>query len=151
MDILVFSDSHNMLSEMEKATGKHNIDRIIFLGDCVEDAEYLKKIFPQKTIMIIKGNNDLWSEYPEKIITEIEGHKIYCSHGHKERVKIDISLLKQSAKHENCDVALFGHTHFQKAKKEDEILFLNPGSIGFSGNYAILSLEKNKLPNFSLF
>ena len=38
MDILVFSDSHNMLSEMEKATGKHNIDRIIFLGDCVEDA-----------------------------------------------------------------------------------------------------------------
>lgn len=123
MDILVFSDSHNMLSEMEKATGKYNIDRIIFLGDCVEDAEYLKKIFPQKTIMIIKGNNDLWSEYPEKIITEIEGHKIYCSHGHKERVKIDISLLKQSAKQRIAMSRYLGTHIFKKRKKKTGFYF----------------------------
>lgn len=151
MKILVFSDSHKSLEKMEEAIEKHSTDRIIFLGDCTEDGEAMKRFFPSKTIMIIKGNNDRFSEFPEKIICEFEGHKILCCHGHIQRVKSGLLRLKYEAKAENCDIALFGHTHLQFAEEDDGILFLNPGAVGFSGKYALLTLENGKKPQFILY
>lgn len=151
MKILVFSDSHNMLSEMERAIEKHNCDHIIFLGDCASDAETLMRYYPQKAIAAVKGNNDFFSDLPERITPTYEGHKVYCCHGHTHRVKSSLLSLSYAARSEGCDVALFGHTHLQFASEEDGILFLNPGSVGFKGNYAILTLEKGKKPEFCLF
>ena len=151
MKILVLSDSHNMLADAEKAIEKHGCEYIIFLGDVAEDAETLRKFYPRKAIAAVKGNNDYFSDLPEKITPVYEGHKVYCCHGHTHRVKSGLTSLYYAAKSENCDVTLFGHTHIQFAEEHDGILFLNPGSVGFKGNYAILSLEKNKKPEYLLF
>lgn len=151
MKILVFSDSHGMTSDMEKAVNTHTADKIIFLGDCVEDAEKIKMYYPSKTVMIVKGNNDLWSYYPDRIITEEEGCRIFCTHGHRERVKSGLTTLDFAAQSERCTVALFGHTHRQFAETLGGVLFLNPGSVGMYGNYALLSLKNGAEPEYKLY
>lgn len=151
MKILVFSDSHNMLSEMERAIEKHGCDYIVFLGDCAADAEEIKRYYPQKAVVAVKGNNDFFSDQPLTVTPTYSGHKIYCCHGHTHHVKASLLSLYYAAESSGCDVALFGHTHIQFAEERDGILLLNPGSVGYKGNYAILTLEKDKKPEFCLF
>ena len=151
MDILIISDSHGFISDTETVIEKHNIKRAIFLGDGSGDVGLLSKIYPSVTFNAVRGNCDTFSDFPEQTVLDIEGHKIFCCHGHRYGVKSGLLRLKYAAESEKCDIALFGHTHIQFSAEEDGILLLNPGSIGFSGKYALLSLEKGKKPKASLY
>jgi putative phosphoesterase len=50
------------------------------------------------------------------------------THGHRYSVPY-LNRLAEKAREKKADIVIFGHTHCYFMKKEDGILFLNPGAI----------------------
>ena len=143
MKFLVFSDSHRNTNPMDKAIEKHkDITHIIHCGDMEDDCEYLEMIYGRThSVCSVCGNNDFFSSSPLNRIIKCEGHKIYVTHGHKERVKGSLYELKQRAIAADCDFCIFGHTHTQYYEKNTDISVLNPGSINYPREeYAIIDV-----------
>ena len=145
MKFLVFSDSHKSTNGMDKAIKHHkDITHIIHCGDVADDCEYLETVYGRThSICAVCGNNDFFSHYPFERIMKCEGHKIYITHGHKERVKSGLYTLKTKGKELNATMCIFGHTHEQFYENVD-IQLLNPGSIGYiKQEYAVIDINKN--------
>ena len=127
--ILVLSDSHGDIENMKLAVQKTEPDLIIHLGDCWNDAGYLKREFPDIIMERVPGNCDYVSEQEERILT-IEGKKFLICHGHTYSVKLSMLNIELGAKEKEADVVLFGHTHRLFYDYHNGLAFLNPGSIG---------------------
>lgn len=149
--IMLVSDTHycqdKFLDELKKYK---DLDLIIHLGDCVEDAKYIKKNI-NIPIEYVRGNNDYSSfGVPDDLILNIEKLKIFITHGHKYSVYFGIDNLYYRAKEIGCDVVFFGHTHMYLYEKLEDITILNPGSFSYARgdgleSYCILSLDKGKI------
>jgi len=153
MKFLVFSDSHAYTNGMDEAISSHkDIRHIIHCGDVLADVEYLQHVYGRThAIASVCGNNDYAISEPLFRIIPVEGHKIYVTHGHRERVKSSLYALKGQAKTNNCDICIFGHTHTQLYEIQDGFTILNPGSIGyFRQEYAVLDVNKDNV-NVSLY
>lgn len=147
MKFLIFSDSHKSTTCMDKAIEQHkDITHIIHCGDMAEDCEYLEMVYGKThSICSVCGNNDFFSHYPFNRIIKCEGHLIYVTHGHKERVKSGLYKLKSTAKEKGADICIFGHTHTQFYENND-IHILNPGSIGYlAQEYAVVDIKRENI------
>lgn len=146
MKFLVFSDSHKSTNGMDMAIEKHkDITHIIFCGDVEDDREYLEMIYGRThSICAVCGNNDFFSSTPLSRIMKCEGHNIYITHGHKEKVKSTLSLLETTGRTSGADMCIFGHTHTQYYEEKEGIILLNPGSIGYyKREYAVIEINKD--------
>ena len=146
MKFLVFSDSHRNTTPMDKAIEKHkDIKHIIHCGDIEDDCEYLEMIYGRThSICSVCGNNDFFSSSPLNRIIKCEGHRIYVTHGHKERVKGSLYELRKKAIVSECDFCIFGHTHIQYYEDIDGAKLMNPGSVGYPNNeYAIIDVTNS--------
>lgn len=140
--LLVLSDSHGNNYNIERAVKKHfEAAAVVFLGDGIYDVENVD-ISHSKTIIKVKGNCDLYDLSPECVIEEINGNRIYITHGYREMVKHSLDNLISSAKKNTCNIVLYGHTHEQFSMYESGIWFINPGSIKY-GEYALLDIGEN--------
>lgn len=140
MRILVLADSHRDRSNMRLAIKKHpDIESVVFLGDGVDDFDSCNELLKGKRVYAVKGNNDFYCEYPENMIITKNGTKIYITHGHKEHVKYGLTRLWLAANESGCALALYGHTHIQKAEYTDGIYLFCPGSLR-SGEYGIVDI-----------
>ena len=129
MKILVFSDSHGNLTNVERILRQtDNFDMIYHLGDNVRDALEIKKAV-SCPVKYVKGNTD-FTKAPLEIIEQINGIKLLLTHGHKHRVKYNLNNLYYAALEKGVNAALFGHTHISHKEKVNGILLFNPGSIG---------------------
>lgn len=148
MKFLVFSDSHKSTNGMDMAIEKHkDITRIIFCGDVEDDREYLDMIYGRThSICAVCGNNDFFSSTPLKRVMKCEGHNIYITHGHKEKVKSTLSLLESTGRTIGANMCIFGHTHTQYYEEKEGMILLNPGSIGsYRREYAVIDIIKDKI------
>lgn len=146
MKFLVFSDSHKYTNGMDKAIEKHkDITHIIHCGDVAEDCEYLEMIYGRThSLCFVCGNNDFFSSYPLSRVFTYEGKSVYITHGHKERVKGSLEALFVTGKKNMADICIYGHTHVQHCEDRDDIILLNPGSIGYiKEEYAIIDIKKD--------
>lgn len=141
--ILVFSDTHNDINLCINIINNIPADMIIHAGDYVSDAEDLKSIFPDKDIRYVKGNGDYFTKAPGRLIIEVDGVRILVVHGHEQRVKYEpgYNSLISLAEDEECDVAVFGHTHITEEDYIKGIKLLNPGSAKYGGSYGIIEIE----------
>jgi putative phosphoesterase len=78
---------------------------------------------------------------------EIEGKRIFMTHGHKYSVKWDYNRILAKAEMDNADIILFGHTHVAVIDNAQNVLIINPGSISESRSsdsesYAILDISE---------
>ena len=64
MNILVLSDSHGNISNMEEAVEREKPDMILHLGDCWRDAERLAERYPDIPMEHVPGNCDCRPEEP---------------------------------------------------------------------------------------
>lgn len=118
--VAVLSDTHGLLRPevMEIIAG---CDLIIHGGDInrKEIIEELEKIAP---VYVVRGNNDKeWAEYiPQHLDIRIGECLFHVVHNRK-FIPQDIS---------SYDGIIFGHSHKYLCKKEDGIVWLNPGSCG---------------------
>lgn len=134
MLIAVISDTHRMNNYISIA--KEHIkkaDIIIHLGDNVEDAEEILKDFKGE-VYIVSGNCDYGNKYSKEGILNVEGIKIFFTHGDLYGVKYGLNNIYYKGKELNADIVLFGHTHISMIEKYDNITLMNPGSISLPRN-----------------
>ena len=103
-------------------------DVIIHAGDLtqIEVVRELEKVAP---VVAVHGNMDPYEirvELPEMDSVEVYGWKIGIIHD--PGALWGMGEMKRIAKENGFDVLVFGHTHRQFVKWEDDVLYVNPGS-----------------------
>ncbi len=143
MRILVLSDSHGQAKAMQRAIeAQPTAEAVIFLGDGYRDFEYCKKFIGDRRIYAVKGNNDFYCEYPLRQIINECGENIYISHGHYEYVKSTLNKILVKAKDSDCKIALYGHTHNQRAEYYDGTHLFCPGAL-YKNEYGVIDITDN--------
>jgi len=147
MRILLVSDTHKDTGRMAQILNTcGHVDMIVHCGDMDVDCDYIASLRPQTPLLAVQGNNEFFCQRPYHIVDEVEGQKIYITHGHKERVKAGYDGLIAAAKKKGCALAFFGHTHQQEDITKDGIRLINPGSAtGMYGSFAILNITSNAI------
>lgn len=147
MKVIVFSDNHGKVDRLIDVRKKHpEIDTFIHCGDYCSDIK-------EDWMIRVSGNNDYDGLDDIKII-EIDGVRIFITHGHLfSRINLEANLVKEAKKY-NCDVVCFGHIHTRVCEVMNQVLVLNPGSISYNYDgtlpgYAILDLS-NKTVEFKM-
>jgi len=145
MKIVLVSDNHGDKEALEKVLSDNPCaDYYIHCGDS-SLSNYEIEPFAS-----VKGNNDYYGDYPYNRVLEIEGHKIYICHGHREIYNRTLESLIASAKKRECDIVFFGHIHVFFDQTIDGIRLINPGSLEynrdkFDKTYAIVEITKNNI------
>lgn len=130
MRIVVVSDSHNNFGALCRIVrSQPAADCFIHLGDGEEEFEDLRALYPGKVMLGVRGNCD-WSSCTKTQDTLLcGGIKIFYTHGHLFGVKSGLDKLKEYARAQGAQVALFGHTHIGCATYDSGLYLLNPGSV----------------------
>lgn len=128
---IALSDSHGNRRIFEKIDRQLlECDYIFHLGDGFSDAFWLKNRYGNK-VVAVAGNCDGDTEGDRKLL-EIEGVKIFLTHGHKYNVKRSLDELFNAACEIGATVCLYGHTHEKSVENYGEIRLINPGSTSLS-------------------
>ena len=82
MKVLIVSDTHGKDENLERAVYQEvPFDYLIHCGD-VEGREIFIEALAECPCCIVAGNNDFFSDLPREDVVEIEGHRIFVTHGH---------------------------------------------------------------------
>ena len=141
--IAVLSDTHGLLRP-EIPNAIKEVDHIIHAGDLgkLEILDELNDITPTS---IVRGNVDtgVWAaSLPYDTVVEIAGHQLYILH--------DIDTLDLDPHAAGFSAVIYGHSHQPKIDYKDNVLYLNPGSIGprrfkLPVSYAMLRIKDGSL------
>jgi len=152
MKILVISDTHGDINKAEEAIrSNREVDLIIHLGDYFRDAQKLSSIFPDIPVEYIYGNSDFMiNDVPAEKMLEVDGKRIFITHGHRYSVKWDYDKLFRKAEEMNADVLLFGHTHIPDLVEKGRYCVMNPGSTSdprdeSDESYAIIEINNGTM------
>jgi putative phosphoesterase len=140
----VISDTHGLLRpELLRALAApgHRVDHILHAGD-VGDPDILTQLSRIAPVTAIRGNIDTHgpcSRLPATESVELAGHLLYMLHS------IDELDLHPHAAH--ISVVIFGHSHRHEICHHQDVLYLNPGSVGprrfnLPITYALLRLQE---------
>ena len=152
MNVLVISDKHGDIENLNKVFNtKIEFSLIIHLGDYFRDAQRIEEIYPNIKVEYIYGNSDfmIGEVFAEKTL-EINGVKLFLTHGHRYSVKWDYSKLYTKAEELSVDALLFGHTHIPYIEDRGSYKIINPGSLTDSSgedgeSYAVLEIVDKKI------
>lgn len=131
--ILIMSDSHGRNENVELAIAQvreeiGEFQMLIHLGD-VGDARELESL-AGVPCYIVRGNTDYDAKLLNANVIEASGHRIFATHGHLYQVDMRLDLLRFAALENDCDIAMYGHTHVPYLEEDpDDVTILNPGSI----------------------
>ena len=131
--ILIMSDSHGRNENVELAIAQvreeiGEFQMLIHLGD-VGDARELESL-AGVPCYIVRRNTDYDAKLLNANVIEAGGHRIFATHGHLYQVDMRLDLLRFAALENDCDIAMYGHTHVPYLEEDpDDVTILNPGSI----------------------
>lgn len=125
--IIVFSDTHGRKSAMNRILDRP-ADVYIFLGDGERELDQMREMHPDKRILNVCGNCDMYSSAPRIGLHCENGVRIMFAHGHEHAVKYTHDKLCELARQNDIKVMLFGHTHCRVLEYIDGVYILNPGS-----------------------
>ena len=130
MKILICSDSHTRLDYFQKVIDFEEPEMIIFAGDHSTDAVDMSLVYSEILFKIVRGNTDYFDKDTRDIeIFEVNGKKVFLTHGHLFGVKSNLNEIEKKAVSENADICIFGHTHREYMKEIDGVTYLNPGAL----------------------
>ncbi len=131
MKILIVSDTHRRTETYFEALRKEQpVDLVIHCGD-IEGDEETFRLRTRCPMIMVSGNNDFFGFNPKDQMTEIEGHKVFITHGHYYGVSLDTHRIKEEARERGADIVMFGHTHKPLIDVDEEVTALNPGSLAY--------------------
>lgn len=145
--VVIISDSHGDLSNVRKIMDKEqSVQQVIHLGDLIGQEMQLKEICGCG-IRLVKGNCDYYADNPVSDIVEIGGNRIFITHGHHYGVNFGIDRLCYAAKENQCNIAMYGHTHVPDNSVYGGIIIVNPGSVSqprqlnHKPTYAVMKID----------
>lgn len=142
MKILIVSDTHKKNDNYFKVLEMHKPDMVIHCGDA-EGSEYALTKAADCPVHIVLGNNDFFSELPRELELEIEGYKVWVTHGHNYYVSMGNEILKREAIARGMDIVMYGHTHRPVVDRDDDIIAVNPGSLSYPR-------QEGRLPSYAI-
>lgn len=128
----VVSDSHGSyrnVGRMRSECGR--LDWLLHAGDHMQDAARIAVnlgVDPSRVRAVV-GNCDFPTQKPDELLLEIEGVKLYMTHGHAHGVKSNLQRIHYRAQEVGARMAIFGHSHVPVLADVDGIMLFNPGSI----------------------
>lgn len=153
---VVIADTHGNKADLKKLGNiMREADYIIHLGDGYYDLNAFGQEVLEKTVRI-KGNCDDAVGDRETIV-EIEGVKLFLTHGDLYGVRGGTNRLLARAKELGASVALYGHTHAALIEERSGVTIANPGTLTryapqktfiyavFSGGKAVLKINDGTL------
>ena len=153
MKILLVSDTHGKDYYLEEALEIEKPDFLCHMGDVEGSEDYIRMIAGCPLAMV-SGNNDFWTDLNPEVTFELQGFRIFMTHGHSYYAGLNTDRLKSAGRINRADIVLFGHTHRPTLEIEGDVTVANPGSLtyprqeGRRPSYMILYLERGKLPKF---
>ncbi len=154
MKFLVTSDIHGNRQLLERIVKENSgFDGLFFLGDGLTEFKHVMSKYPDIKTFSIPGNCDIGNFGREGAhsIAEIEGFRIFYSHGDTYSVKIGFSEICSAAHRHDADIVLFGHTHIPCNVMLSNLHLFNPGALGRAleeFSYGIIELQQGKKPQF---
>jgi putative phosphoesterase len=147
MKILVLSDSHGSVSNMEQAVERTAPQYILHLGDCWRDGQALHALYPDIPFVQVPGNCDFCPQEPAERLLCLGDKRILMCHGHTYGVKESLLAAGYAAQEQQADLFLFGHTHRPLCDYRGHAILLNPGSIGAytHPSYAVVTISGGQL------
>lgn len=142
MRILVASDTHGDAASLRRAIlAQPKAEIVIHLGDGENDVDQVKRSFPEKMFLQVRGNCDWASQLPTVGEYEAEGVKIFYTHGHVYGVKSGDYTIVSAAREHKAQILLFGHTHLAREDYEDGLYIMNPGRLsGWEPSYGTIDI-----------
>ncbi len=147
--MIIVSDSHGNISKIDDILRKYEnkFDYFIHLGDRIYDMISFTDVIPR--LIAIRGNielhNPMHSDLGQNEVSmDIEGMKLFITHGSRYSVESTLVFLKKHAAKLGAQIVLFGHTHMKFLEFQDGILFFNPGAL-VDNDYGILEIEDGEI------
>lgn len=145
MTVGVLSDLHGVQIRVETALALlGEADAYVFLGDGTDAVA----AYTQKPVYRVRGNCD-WDAYdvPDELLLNLDGHSVFCCHGHIYDVKSSLSRLASAARARGARCALYGHTHIADVSLVDDVLCVNPGALSSprSASCALLHINDKEI------
>lgn len=127
LTLIVMSDSHGDRDVIENIKTKYleKVDAIFHNGD----SELLFSDPVWNGINVVRGNCDYDSGYQDNLITKLSDITIAQTHGHLYGINFGWDRLNWFAQEANANICLYGHLHRPAAWENNQILFINPGSV----------------------
>lgn len=153
MKILLVSDTHGREGALEEALEIEKPDFMCHMGDVEGSEDYIREI-AHCPIAMVAGNNDFFSDLNNEVMFELQGFKIWMTHGHYYYVSLGTERLRTEGRERGADIVLFGHTHRPYLEMDQDIILANPGSLVYPRqekrrpSYMVLNLERGKTPKF---
>lgn len=119
----LISDTHGLLRP-QALDALRGSDAILHAGD-IGDPMILDRLAEIAPVTAVRGNNDMaaWARHiPETATVTIGGVACHILH--------DLGLLDIDPVAAGIQVVMSGHSHRPLAKRENGVLFINPGSAG---------------------
>lgn len=142
MRIVVLSDSHGDAGALQRALlAQPKAEVVIHLGDGEAECERARASFPEKMFLQVRGNCDWGSTLPVTGTYEVDGVKIFYTHGHAYGVKSGLYNAVCAAREQGARVLLYGHTHKALTDYDDGLYIMNPGALsGWQASYGTLDI-----------
>ena len=119
----IISDTHGLIRQRVVKSFK-DVDLIVHAGD-VEKPEVLETLQSIARVYPVRGNVDggKWAEnIPFTEVVQVGQEHLYVLH--------DLNTLDLDPVAAGFNAVISGHSHIPKIKKQNGVLFLNPGSAG---------------------
>lgn len=144
MKVCICADSHGNVTGLQTMLDLERPQVLLFLGDGERDFRAVD--LPSGTVMYaVAGNCDFMSMEPLWRKIQLEGVKIFLTHGHYYGVKSGPERLLERAADEEVQLVVHGHTHRVDLQTENGITLLCPGSLGVqTGNYAVVEIQDDR-------
>jgi len=158
--LLVLSDTHGCISALGSALNwakdrmppNDTICCAVFLGDGFSDLRpAVDKTGFYGDWKYICGNNDHEHSIPGNLVFDFADHRFFICHGHRHSLYSGYHALINSARSNDANVALFGHTHVPFNKTMNGVLLINPGSVGrprskIGATFAVVECISGEMP-----
>ena len=155
MKVLLVSDTHGMDGNLEYVLELEKPQFLCHMGDVEGSADYIREI-AKCPVAMVSGNNDFFTDLRQTVCFDLEGFRIFMTHGHYHSVYSGTQRLRYAGLEKQANIILFGHTHMPALEIEDGVIVANPGSLslprqrGRQPSYMVMYLEKGNDPEIEI-
>lgn len=125
----IMSDSHGDLAAVRRAVEAVGaVDLWLHAGDCSADVAFLSSCAGVRAVGVAGNCDGLAARVPKEEYLDLEGVRVFLTHGHAFGVKSGTDELVDWARRMDAGVAVYGHTHIPEVSQQGALWIVNPGS-----------------------